>query len=160
MQGCARYAIALCAIAVIVTSFGPISTQAQGEHAKPNVPTDATPRTPDGKIDLSGYWGRLIGDGAKNLEGGAADIHAGGGGNGTLKSFADWLTNFEKDAELNRRAQTNRPIYKPEYWGKIRKIDWDNSRANDPQSSCKPSVPRLGIPQKIVQSSNEIIFFY
>jgi hypothetical protein len=64
------------------------------------------------------------------------------------------------DAQLGRRAQENRPIYKPQYWDKIRATDWDYSRKHDPSNRCLPSVPRQGVPQKIIQTSNEIILLY
>ena len=146
---------------LVLLSCSSIATRGQtGPEAKPGASSSTTPRLSDNKPDLSGYWGRLIGDGVKTLDTGTSDIHAGGGGSGSAKSFADWLTHFETDIQLVIRAQTNRPVYKPQYWDKIRQIDWDNSRANDPQSNCRPAVPRLGIPQKIVQTPTEVILFY
>lgn len=150
----------LWAILVFLLPSSIASRGQTGEGAKSGAPASTTPRTSGGAPDLSGYWGRLIGDGVKTLDAGASDIHTGGGGNGSAKSFADWLTHFETDIQLSIRAQTNRPVYKTQYWAKIRKIDWDNSRANDPQSNCRPSVPRLGIPQKIVETPTEVILFY
>ena len=51
-------------------------------------------------------------------------------------------------------------MYKPEHWPLIRQTDWNYSRRTDPQGHCLPSVPRLGIPQRIVQLPDEVILFY
>jgi hypothetical protein len=112
--------------------------------------------------DLSGYWGRLLREGAKE-GGGTGDIQFQSGGEhlkGTVEGFQKWLTAFEKDLQIAIRAQTNRPPYKPEFWDKIRAGDWDHSRKKDPSSHCLPAVPRLGAPQRIVQIPGEVIMFY
>ena len=62
--------------------------------------------------------------------------------------------------EAPSRFGPNRPLYKPEYWDKVQQLDmWTNKE--DPVMSCQPlGVPREGPPRRIVQSANDIIFFY
>ncbi len=62
--------------------------------------------------------------------------------------------------EAPSRFGPNRPLYKPEYWDKVQQLDmWTNKE--DPVMSCQPlGVPRQGPPRRIVQSANDIIFFY
>jgi hypothetical protein len=134
---------------------------AQGNQ---NVNSTSTPHTPDGKVDLSGYWGNLTGDGAQVLDPNAPPPPPLGGLqtplDGTVQSFGKYFDLFEKDAQVNMRAVRNKPLYKPEYWAKIRETDWDFSRAKDPDGNCLPGMPRLGIPQRIVELPNEVLLFY
>lgn len=118
------------------------------------------PRRADGKPDLDGYWGHLSEDEQKLADPTQSIVDGPQGGDGTGAAFSWWITHFETDGQVRARAQTNRPIYKPEYWDKIRATDWDFSRKHDPSNRCLPAVPRLGIPQKIIQTNNEIIFLY
>jgi hypothetical protein len=62
--------------------------------------------------------------------------------------------------EAPSRFGPNRPLYKPEYWDKVQQLDmWTNKE--DPVMSCQPlGVPREGPPRRIVQSANDVIFFY
>ena len=56
------------------------------------------------------------------------------------------LLNFERDGTLIRRANPNKPIYKPEYWEKVQKLD-QNENESDPSYGCMPGgVPRMGPP--------------
>ena len=59
-----------------------------------------------------------------------------------------------------RRADPNKPLYKPEFWEKVQKLD-QNGNAEDPSFGCMPGgVPRMGPPAKIVQTPKELIFLY
>jgi hypothetical protein len=125
-----------------------------------------TPRTPDGHPDLSGMW---IGGGG------------GGGGNQVKpdeKGNIVQLTrarlchqtqidagechpgvNAERDAGINQRP-ANQPMYKPEFWEQVQHLDREGIQL-DPAFHCKPNgVPRMGPPQKIVQTATELIFLY
>jgi hypothetical protein len=62
--------------------------------------------------------------------------------------------------EAPSRFGPNRPVYKPENWDKVQQLDmWTNKE--DPVMTCQPlGLPRQGPPRRIVQTSNDIIFFY
>ncbi len=70
------------------------------------------------------------------------------------------LVNFERDNALIRRMDPNKPVYRPEFWEKVQKLDQDGNN-QDPSYSCMPQgVPRMGPPVKIVQTEGELIFLY
>ena len=62
--------------------------------------------------------------------------------------------------EAPSRFGPNRPLYKPEFWDKLQQLDmWTNKE--DPVMTCQPlGIPRHGPPRRIVQTSNDVIFFY
>jgi len=58
------------------------------------------------------------------------------------------------------RATPDRPKYKPEFAAKVKDLDARQVQF-DPALRCKPpGVPRIGPPDKIVQTSSEIVFLY
>ena len=111
-----------------------------------------TPRTADGRPDLSGYW---------MSRGSAVRIfdNAGSVSLDLLARDGD-IGNFEKDSAVLQRAHSNKPLYKPEYWDTVQDLDW-NGLTVDPVFRCRPAgVPRMGPPGKVVQTPTEIIFMY
>ena len=165
-------AFAVAAMASFVTIYAtpqydgaavPAGERAAAQRgAQNNVPT---PRTPDGHPDLSGMW-----------NGG------GGGGGGQVKPDEKGnivqLTrarlchqtqidsgechpgvNAERDAGMNQRP-ANQPMYKAEFWDQVQHLDREGIQL-DPAFHCKPNgVPRMGPPQKIVQTATEAILMY
>ncbi len=111
----------------------------------------ATPRTADGHPDLSGVWnGNAASPFVKNEDPLTAN----------LSSRDGTLLNFERDGTLIRRANPNKPLYKPEFWEKVQKLD-QNGNTEDPSFGCMPAgVPRMGPPAKIVQTPTELIFLH
>jgi len=111
------------------------------------------PRTADGKPDLSGFWaagGGLL----------TSQVDAGGNVTITLGARDASPVNFERDSGLRQRADSNRPIYKPEFWDKVQHLD-ENGNVEDPTFGCMPAgVPRIGPPDKILQTPTEIVFLY
>lgn len=102
-------------------------------------PNGQTPRLPDGHPDLSGNWG--------------AGFPNPIGQPGLRRRGA-----FEPDqSAMQRGAQWNKPLYKPEYWDKVRSLDYGKSDA-DPAYGCyKPvGVPRQNVPGRIVIKDNQI----
>jgi hypothetical protein len=126
-----------------VLCFAPTSATAQEKHA--------TTRTSDGHPDLSGIW---IGRAGANFVNSEDPLAA------NLASRDGTLLNFERDNALIRRSDPNKPLYKPEFWEKVQKLDQDGNNA-DPSFGCMPAgVPRMGPPAKIVQTPTEVVFLY
>jgi hypothetical protein len=112
-----------------------------------------TPRTPDGHPDLTGNWGEGGGGGSvtRDAKGDVDVAIPARGGSGA---------NFEIDNAKRRRADPNKPLYKPEYVKKVQDLD-DNEATEDPDFFCKPSgVPRVGAPNQIVQAPGKVVFLY
>ena len=111
-----------------------------------------TPRMANGHPDLTGNWGFN----AMNWRYGNRRCSP------TQQEGCSRALNQTMDFEFEApsRYGPNRPLYKPEYWDKIQELDmWTNKE--DPVMSCQPlGVPREGPPRRIVQSANDIIFFY
>ena len=111
-----------------------------------------TPRMPNGHPDLTGNWNFN----AMNWRYGnrRCDPTQQEGCSRALNQTMDF------EFEAPSRFGPNRPLYKPEYWDKIQQLDmWTNKE--DPVMTCQPlGVPREGPPRRIVQSANDIIFFY
>jgi hypothetical protein len=102
-------------------------------------PNGMTPRDADGHPDLTGNWAQ------------AAPPQIGQGG---LRRPGA----FEADqSSMQRGAQWNKPLYKPEYWEKVRGLDYSKADV-DPAYGCyKPTgVPRMNVPGRIVQKNGQI----
>jgi hypothetical protein len=156
-----RHVIQNSIFVILIAAIGfPVNASAQRGSPGDAKTAKSTPRTADGKPDFSGYWGRLTYEQQKLADPKASIVDGLEGGDGSGPAFSWWITHFETDAQIGRRAQKNRPVYKPEYWEKIRATDWDFSRKHDPSNMCLPAVPRLPAPQKIVQTPNEVVFLY
>jgi hypothetical protein len=68
--------------------------------------------------------------------------------------------NQSNDSTFAGRFDPNRPLYRPEFWDKVRELDF-NSNTVAPYFICQPAgVPRMGPPAKIVQTKDEVIFLY
>jgi hypothetical protein len=133
----------------------------------------ATPRTPDGKPDLSGRWG---GGGGGNTSVSGLDK---AGNRVTYRSLEEakaagatqlYARNYaarhgnatyaERDAGMQQRIFTNPPVYKPEYWDEVEHADMFGN-FEDSNFHCAPAgVPRMGAPVKIVQLPKEVILMY
>ncbi|MBI4888348.1 MAG: hypothetical protein HY824_14735 [Acidobacteria bacterium] len=98
-----------------------------------------TPRDADGHPDLSGNW-------VANFPNpiGAPGLRMKG--------------TFEPDqAVMQRGAQWNKPLYKPELWEKVRSLDFGKADI-DPAYGCTHpvGVPRQNVPGRIVQKDRQI----
>jgi len=118
----------------------------------PAVAEAQTPRRPDGHPDLSGNWNF----GGMNWRYGnrRCDPTQQEGCSRALNQTMDF------EFEAPSRFGPNRPLYKPEFWDKVQELDmWTNKE--DPVMTCQPlGNPRHGPPRRIIQSDNDIIFFY
>jgi hypothetical protein len=113
--------------------------------------TQQMPRLANGKPDLTGNW---------NFN--AMNWRYGNRRCGPTQVDCTRAINQTMDFEFEApsRFGPNRPLYKPEYWDKIQQLDmWTNKE--DPVMTCQPlGIPRHGPPRRIVQTANDIIFFY
>ena len=110
------------------------------------------PRLANGKPDLTGNWNFN----AMNWRYGNRRCAP------TQQEGCSRAINQTMDFEFEApsRFGPNRPLYKPEFWDKVQQLDmWTNKE--DPVMTCQPlGIPREGPPRRIVQSANDVIFFY
>ena len=114
----------------------------QDAYAMQLMPMGQTPRDADGHPDLSGNW-----------TGNIPNVFQMPG----LRRNGS----FEADqSAMQRGAQWNKPLYKPEYWDKVRSLDYGKVE-DDPFYGCyKPlGVPRQNVPARIVQKDRQIWLF-
>src|ERR1700683_2054586 len=114
-----------------------------------------TPRTADGKPDLSGMW---------SPGGAAADafiIRKDAEARPTDLLFAEPDADFAKGDALHRAqraAAPNQPPYKPELMAKVKFMD-ENTNKYDGALHCQPlGVPRMGPPRQILTYAGRVIF--
>jgi hypothetical protein len=128
----------------VQTSYAPAGRRVspQDGYAMQMVPTGQTPRDAEGHPDLSGNWTGNIPN--------VFQVP------GLRRNGA-----FEADqSAMQRGAQWNKPLYKPEYWDKVRSLDYGKVE-DDPFYGCyKPlGVPRQNVPGRIVQKDRQIWLF-
>ena len=113
---------------------------------------EQTPRLANGHPDMTGNWNFA----AMNWRYGNRRCGP------TQQEGCSRALNQTMDFEFEApsRFGPNRPMYKPEFWDKVQQLDmWTNKE--DPVMTCQPlGIPRHGPPRRIVQSANDIIFFY
>ena len=128
----------------VQTSYAPAGRRVspQDGYAMQMMPSGPTPRDAEGHPDLSGNWGGNIPNVFQMP--------------GLRRNGA-----FEADqSALQRGAQWNKPLYKPENWDKVRSLDYGKVE-EDPFYGCyKPlGVPRQNVPGRIVQKDRQIWLF-
>lgn len=113
--------------------------------------TGQTPRMPNGHPDMTGNWNFS----AMNWRYGFRRC-----GPTQVECSRQINQTMDFEFEAPSRFGPNRPLYKPENWDKVQQLDmWTNK--DDPVMTCQPlGIPREGPPRRIVQSANDIIFFY
>jgi hypothetical protein len=143
----------VAASAVAALCLAPAHLSAQQGAAAP------TPHDAAGHPDLTGVWGANMGGGDSPVDdsGNIVNLLVGRASEGAPGQGA---INFERDNHLTRRMAGNKPLYKPEYWEIIRRLNDDGSQ-EDPAYGCViGGVPRMGAPQRIVQLPKQTIFLY
>lgn len=156
------------AILIVVAGYAvsPAAQSTAGGGQAGTAPQAAapTPRTPDGKPDLSGMWTPpppvYRGVGSPSAAQRASGLFYGSRRCvPNQKDCREW-TNQNADGEFIGRMNPNRPVYHPDYWDKVQDLDY-NTNFQDPMFRCLPDgVPRVGPPVKIVQTPTDVIFFY
>ena len=128
----------------VQTSYSPagLRISAQDGYATQLAPVGNTPRDADGHPDLSGSW-------------------VGNFGNVFVVPGLRRPGAFEPDqSSMQRGAQWNKPLYKPEFWAKVRSLDYGKVDG-DPYYGCYHplGVPRQNAPARIVQKDKQIWLF-
>ena len=154
-------AVVSVAVAALAMAVSPEAQTNTGSGAGASV---ATPRTPDGKPDLSGMWVGGAGGGG----GRAYEVDAQGNITDTFPSRrcaptqvkCSEYSNQSYDGEFTGRMNPNRPLYKPEHWDRVQYLDM-NTNTEDPLFICQPlGLPRVGPPARIIQTPNDVVFLY
>ena len=104
----------------------------------------ATPRAADGRPDLNGTW----------ENGGGIDFVK------PTKSDDGSICVRDCGVPPTPRQPQDRPKYKPQFEAKVKDLTAKQVQL-DPGLRCgPPGVPRIGPPDKIVQTSREVVFLY
>jgi hypothetical protein len=138
--------VAVITAGIACLSLGLVRAQAgaqsKQEGARAATASAATPKLADGHPDLNGQWYHRIGPPVAQLKPGQSYDAA------TAKPPG--ITQFNP----------GRAPYKPEYVAKVKDLD-ERQVQVDPAWYCQPpGVPRVGPPQKIVQTAKELVFLY
>ena len=131
--------IVCLSLALVGAQAGAQGKQDNGRAAAASAPT---PKLADGHPDLNGQWYHRIGPPVAQLKPG--------------KSYDAAIAKPIGIAQFN----PGKAPYKPEYVAKVK--DYDERQVQlDPAWYCQPpGVPRVGPPQKIVQTAKELVFLY
>jgi hypothetical protein len=114
-----------------------------GGSASANAAAKATPRTADGRPDLSGMWYRRVAGPVTQRVGKSIVLAP----NGAAR-------------EATGRYNPGEPKYKPQFLAKVKELK-DDQITVDPAFRCgPPGVPRIGPPQRIIQTPREIVILY
>jgi len=131
--------IACLSLALVGAQAG---AQGKQEGARAATASAATPRLADGHPDLNGQWYHRIGPPVAQLKPG--------------QSYDAAIAKPIGIAQFNPGTAP----YKPEYVAKVKDLD-ERQVQVDPAWYCQPpGVPRVGPPQKIVQTAKELVFLY
>lgn len=137
--------------AMTVAALPPPPVVLPDAAAARQVATPATPRRANGKPDLTGNWSAS----GMNFRYGFRRC-----GPSQVDCSTTWNQTIDFEFEAPSRYGPNRPLYKPEFWDSVQEKDmWTNR--DDPVMTCQPlGIPRQGAPRRIIQSDNDIVFFY
>lgn len=152
---------------------------APGQDAA-NRSTLDTPRTTAGHPDLSGRWGGAGGGGTgvKVIEPDgtevdfdtyqdyqvalvSGDVSASARILGRQPNYRHGNNVYaERDGGMTLRYFANPPLYRPEFWERVRYLDI-NGNVEDMTFICMPQgVPRMGAPDRIVQTDSDVVLLY
>jgi hypothetical protein len=148
----ARLTALLAALASAAAAQAGAAPAAPGSGA--TQATSAVPRLADGHPDLNGTWDNGSGIDflhPQKLSGGSVCV-----------AGCESAAPPPPDAQAPRRQRPppNFPKYRPEYLAKVRQLN-DHQLQADPVLHCRsPGLPRIGPPDKIVQTPGQVVFLY
>jgi hypothetical protein len=126
-------------------------------------PSPSTPLATDGHPDLTGLWWiyrganldvKQVGNTRVNLQPTSRAPESEDPNNNLSVNTRIY------DSVAQRRANPDKPTYKPELMAKVERLDRLEAKL-DPGTHCKlPGVPRVGPPQQIVQGPGVVVFLY
>ena len=146
-------------------SPAPLSAEEAAKAAMPShpAPSASTPMTTDGHPDLTGLWWQYRGVNLNVQQVGNTRVNL------QPTSRAPESEDPENNLSVNtriydsvaaRRANPDKPSYKPEQTAKVARLDRLEAKV-DPGVHCKlPGIPRMGPPQQIVQGPGVVAFLY
>jgi hypothetical protein len=143
-----RYTSGLIILALgIAVTVATVALSASPQNAAPaaagGAAAKATPRTADGRPDLSGMWYRRVAGPVTQRVGKSIVLSADGGPGSRIPGY-----------------NPGTPKYKPQYLAKVKALTDDQINV-DPSFHCgPPGVPRIGPPQRIVQTAREVVILY
>jgi hypothetical protein len=130
---------------------------AMGSMAAWGAAPTTTPRLPDGRPDLNGTW-----DNGGGIDFLRPQLNADGTlcVSGCTAPAAGPAAAAPAGAPPAPRAAPSRPRYKPEAAARVEDLR-RRQQKEDPVLRCQPpGVPRIGPPDKIVQTAHELVFLY
>jgi hypothetical protein len=112
----------------------------------------AVPPLADGHPDLNGTWDNGSGIDflhPQKLAGGSVCV-----------AGCESAPPANAQAPRRERPPANFPKYRPEYLAKVRSLN-EHQLQTDPVLHCRsPGLPRIGPPDKIVQTGSQVVFLY
>jgi hypothetical protein len=130
----------------------------------------AAPAAPAAKPNLNGIWGgNLVEGGTSAVCKTSVDAWQREGDRAQYQGRTgaqQWVT-FEQDCGIGHRGKLGKPMYKPQYWQEVRLHDYYANVGGEWEAYADPEwkgipqgVPRMGAPNKIIQTDNEVVFLY
>ena len=142
-----RLSCSIAIAALVACALSSVSVAAQKPAASATVAT-ATPHMSDGHPDLNGMWYRRVPPVPPVQRVGKSII---------------FNNNAPRDPNAGPAGNAYNPgipKYRPELLAKVKELN-ENQVTADPALGCgPPGVPRLGPPQRIVQTAKELVFLY
>jgi hypothetical protein len=148
-----RHFFVLIHAAIAAVALYSTETRVTGQEAQratgASAAAAATPRMPDGHPDLNGYWYRRRSPTPAPQRIGKSVI------------LDPTARNPNAPASGNDPSLLpGEPKYKPEFLAKVKALD-ENQVYDDPAFTCgPPGLPRIGPPQRIVQTPREVVLLY
>jgi hypothetical protein len=113
-----------------------------------------TPKRADGHPDLNGTWQPAN----PNGNAGGPGVSAARGADGSIK--ANLGRTESPNFDVQPAWPPNQPAYKPELRAKVVDVEAREPFTDSVFACGQPGIPRIGAPQKIIQTDKEIVFLY